>query len=860
MAWELSFQLVSEMHMATVRRVDLSKLQIRPTKRSRPTDPEAIFKSLTLRGTVENMWGPQVEAVRGWDAIRSESDVVVEMTTGGGKTLAGLLIGQSLVNETNGKILYVCATKQLIEQTAARAQECGIPVATYFGRNWTNREAFDGCVGVCITNYAAVFTGRSIFAKEDLRGVVFDDAHVANNTIRGQFTLKIPQEHAAFRPIANCFRDHFMRCNPQQFEEVLQGLPLALLFTPQFEVKRQAQGISKILLENKVAEQKDTLFAWAHLKNHLNLCTILLSGAGIEITPPVLPLFTLTYFNPSVRRVYLTATLPSQVEFLRTFGVIGAKRVTPGGKSGEAQRLFLFMPGADDETQRAESVNLIQSHKACVICPSNYAAQSWPPPAIRFESSGGNAAIEAFAKSTAAQKLIVVARYDGIDLPGDACRVLVLDGLPVGSSLIDRFLDQGLRIERLRAAHTATRLVQAIGRIFRSNTDHGAVVVCGDDLQSWLRDPNNQRYMPKLLQQQLQLGIELRRLIDEGKATTHDLLGAVLAGRKDWDELYSNHVGAFDTAGQPEDPAWFSELVAKEREAYKKLWLRNYPLAASAYRTLADEALLHDRRLAAWYRHWEGCAADHNRDEIQASRAFVAAANERVELGRPHTTGGTIVSDESVTPSPQAQAIAKLFLANRVKARSRLQAAAADLKYGPETNKTEQVLREIGDLLGLEVSRPDQERKTGPDVLWRSAGQRTGVALECKTNKQTTSQYQKVDDIGQFDDHVRFLERTHPGEQFFKVIVGRKLAVSSNANPPADLQIIPLEQFSQLATRLQEMLEYLESAAHEGDVATCVEKALRAFGLSWPQCLTSLESYLAFDLRNPKNLEGGEAE
>ena len=195
----------------------------------------------------------------------------------------------------------------------------------------------------------------------------------------------------------------------------------------------------------------------------------------------------------------------------------------------------------------------------------------------------------------------MVARYDGIDLPGDACRVLVLDGLPVGSSLIDRFLDQGLKVERLRAAHTAARIVQAIGRIFRSNTDHGAVMLCGDGLQSWLRDSNNQRFMPKLLQQQVQFGIELRRMVDESKATFADLLKAVLSGRKDWDELYSNHVGAFDVVSQPEDPAWFSELVTGERDAYAKLWSRNFPLAASAYGLLADKADKHDRRLAAWY-------------------------------------------------------------------------------------------------------------------------------------------------------------------------------------------------------------------------------------------------------------------
>jgi hypothetical protein len=299
------------------------------------------------------------------------------------------------------------------------------------------------------------------------------------------------------------------------------------------------------------------------------------------------------------------------------------------------------------------------------------------------------------------------------------------------------------------------------GGSFRSNTDHGAVLVCGNDLQSWLRDPNNQSYMPRLLQQQVQLGIELRRLMDEGNATAADLLQAVLTGRKDWDEMYSNHVGAFDTASQPEDPSWFTELVAKEREAYSKLWIRNFALAASAYGALAEEAEKHDRRLAAWFRHWQGCAADLHRDEIQAMRAYVAAANERVELGRPLTKSCDIVPSDAVAASTQAKALAKLFKANPTKLRSRLLGIVPDLAYGPDTNKTEQAVRELGALLGLESSRPDHEKKTGPDILWHSPEHRTGAALECKTNKQPTGQYQKVDDIGQFDDHVRYLERTY---------------------------------------------------------------------------------------------------
>jgi hypothetical protein len=130
--------------------LDLSKLTIRTGPRTRATSPEDIFKSLTLRGTVENIYGPQAEALRLWDGRRGQSDNVIGMVTGGGKTLVGLLIAKSLVNETRRKVLYVCPNNQLVEQTAEHAAECGIDVATYYGQTWRTREVYDEATGPCI--------------------------------------------------------------------------------------------------------------------------------------------------------------------------------------------------------------------------------------------------------------------------------------------------------------------------------------------------------------------------------------------------------------------------------------------------------------------------------------------------------------------------------------------------------------------------------------------------------------------------------------------------------------------------------------------------------------------------------------
>lgn len=827
--------------------MDLSKIRLGERTRSRLVVPDEIFRSLTLRGAVENIWDPQGEALRRWHENREKSDVTIEMNTGGGKTLVGLIVAQAIVNETQGKVLYVCPTNQLVEQTAAKARECGLDVTTYMSRTWSG-DSYDSCTGPCITNYAAVFNGRSIFVRHDLKGLVLDDAHVAHNTVRSQFTLRLFSQHPAFRDIANLLRQHFARNGQaQQYDDALDGDWQALLFAPMFEVHRNADVMRKILLSNGVAKETATLFAWEHLKDRLSRCVVLVSGGCIEITPPMLPIHTLPYFRDGVRRVYLTATMPSQVEFMRTFGVAEAEHIAPGGKSGEAQRLFLFIEGEDDEQQRASAAELVMGQKACIITPSNRTADQWQI-GEKYDGRLGHAGIQAFCETDEPQVIILAARYDGIDLPGTACRVLVMDGLPLGEFFIDRFTDQTLRIERLRQVHMATRIVQAIGRIFRSNTDHGAVLICGENLRRWLLDPNHQQFMPELLQAQVQLGIELHRLADNGEVNYQDLLRAVLSGRPDWDAFYKENISNFEARSRPEEEEWFCTLAVGERHAFARLWDGDFAAAATAYRELAERAGGRDRQLAAWYRHWLGLACDLGGQEEEAITAYVQAVNERAELGRPRIETGRVVGAESVEVSEQAAAIARLMGGNKAGLVARLRQAREALSYENTTNAVEQALSEIGLLLGLGASRPDHEHRTGPDVLWQHDGEPAGLALEAKTNKQAGTQYGK-DDIGQVHDHLQWLATTHPDRTFAAAVVGRLLPVSSACNPPGNLLVIPLEQFHGLMGRLQELLEFVDSASTHGDVGECMERGLQHFGLKWPNCIQSLEGRLAVDLQ-----------
>ena len=75
---------------------------------------------------------------------------------------------------------------------------------------------------------------------------------------------------------------------------------------------------------------------------------VLIGAQAIEITPVSLPVSSVKHVASAGRRIYMTASLPTAAQFVRTFGVAQPLVVRPGGKSGDAQRLFVFAPGDTD--------------------------------------------------------------------------------------------------------------------------------------------------------------------------------------------------------------------------------------------------------------------------------------------------------------------------------------------------------------------------------------------------------------------------------------------------------------------------------------------------------------------------------
>ncbi|WP_272872030.1 helicase C-terminal domain-containing protein, partial [Vibrio anguillarum] len=81
-------------------------------------------------------------------------------------------------------------------------------------------------------------------------------------------------------------------------------------------------------------------------------------------------------------------------------------------------------------------------------------------------------------------------RYDGIDLPQAACRLLVIDGLPDARNLIDRVKQSSLMSSNYDNVEKIQRIEQGMGRGVRSSDDYCVVLLTGKGLTSTIYTDN----------------------------------------------------------------------------------------------------------------------------------------------------------------------------------------------------------------------------------------------------------------------------------------------------------------------------------------------------------------------------------
>ena len=184
----------------------------------------------------------------------------------------------------------------------------------------------------------------------------------------------------------------------------------------------------------------------------------------------------------------MSATLGEGGELERITGISEIERLAvPEGwdREGTGRRFILFpnwsMP-ADLATTAATDL-VAGLGRSLIMTPNRNIARSVidqlrdldPSPTV-FSAVDIENSLDPFLNESHAA-LVLHNRYDGLDLPGDACHLAWICGLPGAVNAQEAFLLNRLKIHSLFRDRIRTRLTQALGRCTRNSTDHALVVI-----------------------------------------------------------------------------------------------------------------------------------------------------------------------------------------------------------------------------------------------------------------------------------------------------------------------------------------------------------------------------------------------
>lgn len=786
-----------------------------------PIDPAEIFLRVPKAPGIDDLWNSQAEALRAWFQRRTEKDLVIKLNTGGGKTLVGLLIAQSMINEQGGPVLYLSPNNLLVNQTLRMAKAYGLQAVRY-----TSGEDFDDRFlrgqSVMVATYAALFNGQSRFGLAGGRrdivqvgGLILDDAHTAFTEMRAVFTISIEADELPelYSELAHLFRTDFEALGRQgTFDDVVSGRDQFVLEVPYWSWLLRADEIREKL--STIGNEKFP-FQWPLVRDAFRLCHALVSSREVTITAlyPLVDMFPT--FADCPRRVYMSATVADDSSIVRTFDVSNEsvlRPISPTSLTGMGERMILAPALMIIGREELEGVVHELTRWVCenfggvvIITPSRRAADCWEAVAQVAQGEEVATCVTALVEGKSRGPYAFPNRYDGIDLPRESCRLLILDGLPRGTNVYDLYRASVLEGSGVMNATIAQRVEQGMGRGTRGGGDHCVVILTGNDLIAWISRLGNLKLLTPSTRAQLEMGIDVSRSIGDVKDLTQ-VVSKCLERAQDWTEYHAEVLA--DAAASSSLSVDNLAIAQCERRFFRLARDGYYEKAIAVVEKFTGDGENVSAQVKGWLLQHAARAAtlwdNHQKaDELQRS----AFALNRALL-RPKVAPAYV---RVAAPSEQSETIIKLLdpYAPRRGFLSSFEEAVDWLTPSASSNQFEESLRRLGEMLGFQSQRPDHEFGKGPDVLWVMNGQQAWV-MEAKSQKHAANPLTK-EEHGQLLEAFQWFCNEYPGFQGQKVVVHPNAAVTEQVSA-TDSLALTLDRLLTLVTRVRELFTDLCSS------------------------------------------------
>lgn len=757
--------------------VDFAKLRASGSS-SAPIDPNEIFKRLPKPPHINDLWATQSQALSQWHSRRSENDLVLKLNTGGGKTLVALLILQSLLNQLRKPAVYLCPNNQLVEQTIHKATEIGISAVPYVAKTELPSEFLNG-TSILVASYQALFNGHSKFgvagtAKEpkQLGAIILDDAHAAFAILRQQFSISVSKKDFAdlYADLSMRFRSDFEAIGKiGSFDDIVERGDSNILEVPYWAWRSKAEAIRKLLATDHA---DDFGYQLPLLRDSFDCCHALISSRDFLITP-ILPLVHLfPSFIECKHRIYMSATIADDSSLVRTFDA-NPKSVStpiiPETLAGVGERMILA-PALIGKFKESLSViktivaTVAKKNGVVILVPSENSSEEWKDIAHIAKGEAVAKAVQSLISGDSLGPYVFPNRYDGIDLPGKACRLIVLHGLPLGSNTYDLYRAAILLENSSINVTLAQRVEQGIGRGTRGAGDYCVILLSGNDLLSWISQRANLNLMTPSTRTQVLIGHDITKAL----TSRSELLGTInqcLERDKEWTRYHAEQL-----ADRTEMPAPQKEAIAAavaERHFLRYLIEKNYEQAISSAREYAEKPKV-EVRTKGWILFLAAKAAlDWGKESLSTElhkKAFAANKN----LMPPKTS---VPYETVINVGSQAKNIVSLIQEYGIRwgCVTEFSETISWLTSAATSNQFEESMKRLAKYLGFVGQRPEHDFRIGPDVLWLIEHDYAFI-LECKNRKEIKNSLTK-EEHGQLLTAEAWFATEYPEREAKRMVV-----------------------------------------------------------------------------------------
>lgn len=701
-----------------------------------PTTYEELFGRLDRRATHASLRPVQVSALALLDAQQSEKDTVIKLSTGSGKTVVGLVYAEKMRVTYRGEpVVYLCPTTQLVDQVVQTAAAIGVPTATFPEKGLP----YEGLAGeaVLVCTYDRMFNSRSVFESKKIRpsAIVLDDVHAGVDRVRGCFTSKIPtacqaELRALLMPLCES-------SDPATWRGIDNSSPTAQYEVPYWIWTNVQEGFAQLL--EKHNEDEELLFRWGNISRYMELARVCVSGTSMEISLPLSVTEEFVSYANVKHRLFMSASIKDGSSLISDLGcdpVAFSRLIEPDEDAGAGERMILPVSLIGQDVAKSEVATLcaVLAKQTNVVVLTSSAAQAkdWTDAGAKLHQGNAVDAALTTLRSSNGNFVVFAQRFDGVDLPDEACRVLVIDGIPSGDRLCEQVDSNRQKDSPGYDVRTVNRFEQALGRAVRSSADYAAVLLVGTDLAAFIGRKAVKDLMEGRTLVQVELGRELSKM-KPGQPVGEVLAGMIqglLARNEGWKEAHRAHVKS-----APDTKRVNPQLTAHERlaVAYRTAWMgaksRNFQAAVQTLRESSNDPTLHTVQKAELL--YRTASYLHQFDPGSATEAYRSVFQMNSDFPRPEMT----VDRKFARVAEQAVALRDFFgeFSSANAALAKLDEIKSRLVFAQDSDLVEQGLHQLGNALGASSSRPEKATRRGPDNLWLFDD--VGYCIEAKSEK-----------------------------------------------------------------------------------------------------------------------------